>query len=110
LVEIVDILGGVVIIISFYSLKVIIFFDLLLAFFKKIAEQTYLSRFLSCKEKLCSAKKETFYGGGLLFRLINPVSETNFPEERQLKESRAILISNVPPLRSLMEQFIFKNR
>jgi hypothetical protein len=65
-------------IISFYSLKVIIFLDFFSAFFKKLAEQTYPSRFLSCKEKLCSAKKEeTFYGGGLLPRLINPVSETN---------------------------------
>jgi hypothetical protein len=47
-------------IISFYSLKNITFFNLFSAFFKKLAEQTYLSRFLSCKEKLCSAKKRDF--------------------------------------------------
>jgi hypothetical protein len=71
LVEIDDTLGHLVIIIFFYSLKNITFFNLFPAFFKKLAEQTYLSRFLTCKEKLCSAKKkETFYGGGRLFRLI----------------------------------------
>jgi len=70
-------LGRLMIIIIFYSFKNITFFNLFSAFFKKLAEQTYLSRFLSCKEKLCSAKKETFYGGCLLSRLINPVSETN---------------------------------
>jgi len=50
-------LGRLVMIISFHSLKVTIFFDFLSAFFKKIAGQTYLPRFLTCKEKLCFAKK-----------------------------------------------------
>jgi hypothetical protein len=85
-------------IISFYSLKVIIFFNLFSAFFKKIAGQTYFPRFLSYKEKLCSAKKETFYGGGLLFRLIKPVSETNLSnglvtvKRASLKEYECIVL------------------
>jgi hypothetical protein len=51
LVEIANNLGRLMMIISFNSLKVIIFFDLISCFFKKAAKQTYLSRFLSYKEK-----------------------------------------------------------
>jgi hypothetical protein len=44
-------------VVSFNSLKVIIFFDLLPAFFKKVAKQTYLSRFLSYKEEFVVQQK-----------------------------------------------------
>jgi hypothetical protein len=61
LVETDDTLEGVVMTISFYSLKAIIFFDFLTAFFKKLAGQTYLPQFLRCKGKFCSAPKKRLF-------------------------------------------------